>query len=93
MKLNRKILSAIKKKHYYSQPLIKNKKLYDLCSNQFCVKLVYYTTRGVKSDPHVAYTIFHHTRAENTTFAFRSRERKWYFRPGYGEKYFNTPCA
>ena len=45
--------------------------------------------------PHVTYTIFHHTRAENTTFAFRSRERKWYFRPGYGEKYiyiFKTPC-
>ena len=51
-------------------------------------KLVYYTTREVKSYLHVAYTIFHHTRAENTTFAFRSRERKWYFRPGYGEKYF-----
>ena len=33
-----------------------------------------------------AYTIFHHTRAENTTFAFLSRERKWHFRAGYGEK-------
>ena len=33
-----------------------------------------------------AYTIFHHTRAENTTFAFLSQERKWHFWPGYGEK-------
>ena len=33
-----------------------------------------------------AYTIFHQTRAENTTFEFLSRERKWYFRAGYGEK-------
>ena len=34
-----------------------------------------------------ASTIFRHTRAENTTFAFLSRERKWYyFRAGYGEK-------
>ena len=38
--------------------------------------------------PHDANTIFHDTRAENTTFAFRSRERKWYFRPGYGENKF-----
>ena len=67
MTLNRKILSAIKKKNYYSQPLMKNKRLYDLCKNQFCVKIVYYTTMEVKSYPHVAYTIFHHTRAENTT--------------------------
>ena len=29
------------------------------------------------------YIIFHHTRAENTTFAILSGERKWYFRPGY----------
>ena len=36
--------------------------------------------------PHVAYMIFHYTRAENTTFACRSREQKWYFRPGYNEK-------
>ena len=35
---------------------------------------------------HVVYTIFHHTRAENTTFVFGSRKRKWYFRPRYGEK-------
>ena len=28
----------------------------------------------------------HHTRAENTTFAFLSRERKCHFRTGYGEK-------
>ena len=64
--------------------------------------IVYYIIREVNSWPvqstckltpepkalyhHVAYTIFHHTRAENTTFAFRSRERKWYFRPGYGVK-------
>ena len=33
-----------------------------------------------------AYTIFRHTRAENNTFAFLSRERKGYFRPGYGEE-------
>ena len=33
--------------------------------------------------------LFHHTRAENTTFAFWSRERKWYFRPGYDEKFIN----
>ena len=26
--------------------------------------------------PHVEYTIVHHTRAENTTFAFRSRVKK-----------------
>ena len=26
--------------------------------------------------PHVAYTMFHHTWAENITFTFRSRERK-----------------
>ena len=38
--------------------MLKNKKLYDLCSNQFCVKIVYYTTREVKSDPHVAYRFF-----------------------------------
>ena len=37
-----------------------------------------------------AYTIFHHTRAENTTFAFLSRERKWHFRPGYGEKFWTV---
>ena len=89
MKLNRKILSTIKKKLLYSA-LDKKYKLYDLCSNQFCVKIEYYTTKEVKSYPHVRYTIFHHTRAENTTFAFRGRERKWYFRPGSGEKYFLT---
>ena len=35
-----------------------------------------------------------HTRTENTTFAFLSRERKWYFRPGYGEKvlHFRFTC-
>ena len=27
------------------------------------------------------YTIFRHTRAENTTFPFRSREEMWHFRP------------
>ena len=42
--------------------------------------------------PHVAYTIFHQTRAENTAFAFRSRERKWHFRPGYGEKILLLCC-
>ena len=36
--------------------------------------------------PWCVYTIFHHTRTENTTFAFLSRERKWHFRPEYGEK-------
>ena len=35
-----------------------------------------------------AYTIFHHARVENTTFAFLSREQKWHFRPGYGGKNF-----
>ena len=40
--------------------------------------------------PHVAYTIFHHTRAENTTFAFRRRERKWDFRAGYGKNKLNN---
>ena len=30
-------------------------------------------------------TIIHHTRAENTTLAFLSWERKWHFRPGYYE--------
>ena len=35
-----------------------------------------------------AYTIFHHTQAENSIFAFLSRERKWHFRPGYGENNF-----
>ena len=34
-----------------------------------------------------AYTIFHHTWSGNTTFALSSRERKWHFRLGYGEKY------
>ena len=33
-----------------------------------------------------AYTIFHNTRDENTTFAFFSREWKWHF--GYGENLF-----
>ena len=33
-----------------------------------------------------AYTIFHRTETENTyTFVFLSRERKWHFRPVYGE--------
>ena len=32
-------------------------------------------------------TIFLPGEAENTTFAFLSWERKWHFRPGYGEKY------
>ena len=44
------------------------------------------------SYPHIAYTIYH-TRAENTTFAFRSRERKCYFRPEYREKYFFCSTA
>ena len=41
---------------------------------------------GQLLSPLLCNILFHHTWAENTTFAFRSRERKWYFRPGYGEK-------
>ena len=44
MKLNRKILSAIKKK-LLLPALDKKKKNYDLCSNQFCVKIVYSTKK------------------------------------------------
>ena len=33
-----------------------------------------------------AYTIFHHTLAESTTFAPGSETQMWYFRPGYDEK-------
>ena len=36
--------------------------------------------------PCVAYSIFHHTRTQNTTFAFLIRKRKQYFLPWYGEK-------
>ena len=33
--------------------------------------------------PCVAYSIFHHTRAKNTTFTFLRSKRKRYFLPGY----------
>ena len=35
---------------------------------------------------HGAYTIFHHTMVESTTFAPGSETQMWYFRPGYDEK-------
>ena len=40
--------------------------------------------------PYVTYTIFHQTRAENTTIAFQSRKRKWYFWLGYGGNKFKN---
>ena len=68
-----------------------NFKIYLCINSSLCItgaRVAIYTSCVLANFSPVV-RIFRNTRAENTSFTFLSQERKWYFRPGYGEKSFS----